>query len=800
MKLILSIWVLMLWYFASHGQTVIIKSKTTSEPLIGATVTDENESFAIANAHGVLNAGQFVKSKQIEVRCLGYQTLTTSYTLIKQQNHIIYLSPSNLSLDEVVISGTRWRQASKDIPSKIISIKPADVALLNPQTAADLLGVSGKVFIQKSQQGGGSPMIRGFAANRLLYTVDGVRMNNAIFRGGNLQNVINIDPFTTEQTEVLFGPGSVIYGSDAIGGVMSFKTLTPSFSTTNKPNVIANLNSRYSTANREKTGHVDVNIGLKKWAFISSISYWNYQNLIQGKNGPTDYIKPYYVARINGIDSVINQENELLQIPTAYNQLNTLQKIRFKPNQKCDLQYGFHYSETSNYGRYDRHNRLKNELPRYAEWYYGPQKWLMHNLSVSYLAKKALFDEIAIRLANQKFNESRMSRNLNSDYRNEQYEQVNAYSSNIDFEKHINNKSKIFYGFEYVFNKVNSTGTIIDISNNQTSQGLSRYPKSTWNSAALYLSNEYKINEKTTIQSGIRYNKFIINSTFDTSTFALPFTTAYLNQAAITGSIGATYRPNATLILKSGYGTAFRAPNVDDIGKVFDSEPGAVTIPNPNLRAEYAHNIDVSLAKVIRKKIKLDFTAYYTLLNHAIIRRDYELNGQDSIMYMGQMSKVQALQNAAQGSVAGLQIGIEANLNQRLSFSSDLNLQKGTEEMENGAVSPSRHAAPLFGTSRLTYKYKKINVLFYSIYQATRNHQNLSIDERGKDEIYAKDANGNTFAPAWYTINIKSQYRINDVFTINCGLENITNQRYRPYSSGVSAAGRNLIISAKATY
>lgn len=108
-------------------------------------------------------------------------------------------------LDDVVISATRWRQTTDNVPSKIISISPEEINLQNPQTAADLLNISGKVFIQKSQQGGGSPMIRGFATNRLLYTVDGVRMNTAIFRGGNLQNVINLDPLATERAEVFSG-------------------------------------------------------------------------------------------------------------------------------------------------------------------------------------------------------------------------------------------------------------------------------------------------------------------------------------------------------------------------------------------------------------------------------------------------------------------------------------------------------------------------------------------------------------------------------------------------------------------
>ena len=164
-------------------------------------------------------------------------------------------------LDEIVVSANRWKQNSKSIPQKISVITASKVALQNPQTAADLLTISGKVFMQKSQQGGGSPMIRGFATNRLLYAIDGIRMNAAIFRGGNIQNVISLDPFATESTEVLFGPGSVMYGSDAIGGVMSFQTLTPQFSSEEKAFVTGSAVTRYSSANNEKTGHFDVNVG-----------------------------------------------------------------------------------------------------------------------------------------------------------------------------------------------------------------------------------------------------------------------------------------------------------------------------------------------------------------------------------------------------------------------------------------------------------------------------------------------------------------------------------------------------------
>src|SRR5687767_5167273 len=163
------------------------------------------------------------------------------------------------TLEEVSISVNKWEQKINEIPNMITKVNKMQILRNNPQTAADLLGQTGMVFIQKSQLGGGSPMIRGFATNRVLLVVDGVRMNNAIYRSGNLQNIISIDALSTESAEVIFGPGSLIYGSDAIGGVMDFHTLEPRFSKDTQMLVKGSTLGRYSTANKEKTIHADIN-------------------------------------------------------------------------------------------------------------------------------------------------------------------------------------------------------------------------------------------------------------------------------------------------------------------------------------------------------------------------------------------------------------------------------------------------------------------------------------------------------------------------------------------------------------
>lgn len=706
------------------------------------------------------------------------------------------------AIDEVVISASKWNQVSTQVPMKIASITSKDVNLYQPQTAADLLGSSGKVFIQKSQQGGGSPMIRGFATNRLLYSVDGVRMNTAIFRSGNIQNVINVDPFATEKTEVLFGPGSVVYGSDAIGGVMSFQTLTPEFGSKDKPLISGKANARYSSANNERTGHFDINVGLRKWAFLTSFSAWDFDHLRQGSHGPEDYIKPIYTKRQDTVDVIITQDDPLLQIPTAYSQVNVMQKVRFKPNEHWDLQYGFHYSTTSAYGRYDRHNRYRNGSLRYAEWDYGPQSWRMHNLLINNRNTYLLYDNVALRIAQQQFGESRIDRALNSTERNTQTEKVNAFSINLDFIKSVGARNTVYYGLEYVFNRVNSSGSLTNISTGVQQVGPSRYPQSNWKSLAAYVTDEFRVNNKFTLQAGMRLNQYILDGDFSNnlSFYSFPFKTVSIKNSALTGSLGGVYKPVKSLLVRANLSTAFRSPNVDDVGKVFDSEPGALTIPNPGLKAEYAYTADIGLAKIFGEKIKFDVSLYYTLLDNAMVRRPYTLNGLDSILYEGEMSQVQAIQNAAYARVYGLMVGLEIKLPAGFMILGDFNYQKGEEELDNGSISASRHAAPFFGVARLRYQYKKLTMEFYGFYQAERNYQDLAREEQAKNEIYAKDANGNNYAPKWYTLNFKSMLQFNESFGLSAGIENITDQRYRPYSSGLSGAGRNFVLAVRASF
>ncbi|KJD31290.1 TonB-dependent receptor [Tamlana nanhaiensis] len=780
-----------------QAQQIKVLNSTTSEPLFGVAIYNiDKTKSTITNFRGEANISDFSNNEVIYFKHLSYVLKRVKKSSI--ENNKVFLTPNTQGLEEVLISASKFEQSKRHIPQKIISINAESVAFNNPQTSADLLEQTGHVFVQKSQYGGGSPMIRGFSTNRLLITVDGVRMNNAIFRGGNLQNVISIDPFSIQNTEVTLGAGSVIYGSDAIGGVMSFYTQKPQLSNSNKLFFDANVLARYASTSNEKTGHIDFNLGYKKWAFLTNASYSNFDDLRMGSYGPTEYLRPEYVVTTSSGDQMVQNDNPLIQRFSGYSQINLMQKVKFQPDENLNFNLGLFYTETSNYSRYDRLIRYRGNNLRSAEWNYGPQKWFMSNLQVTKLSSRPIiYDKIKVTAAYQNFKESRMDRDFQDTERNIREEAVDAFSFNADFEKALRAKTELFYGAEYIYNKVNSTGEVQDIAANTSTPTVSRYPNgATWQSAAVYSSIKYKPNTKFVLQSGLRFNHIDSEADFtENNTYLnLPFSTAKNTSGALTGTAGITWSPNQTIQWKLNASSAFRAPNIDDVGKVFDSEPGSVVVPNENLKPEYAYGGELGLKLDFNSIVIFDLNTYYTYLDNALVRRDYNLNGETEIMYDDELSNVQAIQNASKAWIYGFEVGARVNFTDRLKLTSQYNIVGGTE-VDNGVEVPIRHASPSFGNAHLVFTANKFKVDAFTNFSDGFSYLQLAPSEQEKDYIYALDDNGNPYSPSWYTLNLRTQYRITNAVTITASLENITDQRYKTYSSGIAAAGRNLILA-----
>ncbi|MCF6341722.1 MAG: TonB-dependent receptor [Bacteroidales bacterium] len=378
-------------------------------------------------------------------------------------------------------------------------------------------------------------------------------------------------------------------------------------------------------------------------------------------------------------------------------------------------------------------------------------------------------------------------------------ELVNIFSLNLDFDKTLPKSSTIFYGIELVHNDVQSTGEEQNRLSGETANISSRYPDggNRYFTAGAYFS--YKKNfqrSPMTFLTGLRYSFTGLNSRFtDTSFYKLPYNEIKLNNSAVTGNAGLVYHPG-TLQLSLNFSSGFRAPNLDDVAKIFDSEPGNVVVPNENLKPEYLYNSDLGFSYRFKQGAKVQVNLFYSYLKDAMVRRDFQVDGQDSILYDGEMSKVQAVVNASFARIYGLSFLFDLQLASSLKFTTTLTYLKGTDD-QGFAL---RHAPPLYGSSALVFEKYAFKLALSANYNAEVAFKNLAPTERDKSYLYASDDNGNPYAPAWWTLNLKGSYAFSNKFMATFGIENILDYRYRPYSSGITANGRNFIVAFRYSF
>ena len=788
---------------SSFAQIVNIVDESNS-PIAGVSLYTTDNVFVSSDDQGNVNLDKFFDTDTIVIQQFGFVKKKIIKSLIPNK---VILNYNNEILNEVVISASKFSQKFREVPKKVTQINKSTIEFTNPMTSADLLERGGNVFIQKSQLGGGSPMIRGLSTNRLVLSVDGVRLNNAIYRGGNIHNVISVSPMNIENTEIIMGSASVLYGSDAIGGVMNFYTKNPVLSKEESQRLDINIHSRYSSAASEKMYHFDINFGLKKIAFFSSISKSDYGNLLMGSNGPSEYLRPNYVIQnSNGEDIIVNNSNPKLQRNTSYNQLNFLQKVLYKPNKNFQYDLGIHFSKTGDIPRYDRLIRQDQNLDLvYGNWFYGPQEWLLINNQIAINSKSNnVFDKLKITFAKQKFSESRNSRKLSASNLNSREEKLDILSLNIDMIKKLNSNSDLTYGLEYINNKVESLGSstnIFDLSVNSIS---SRYPNnSSLQSFGTYMNYKSKIVDDVFFQSGVRYSltKLKADLSQNNTFYDFPYGNINLENGAFVGGIGLSWVRNIYNNWKFNINTAFRSPNIDDVAKVFDSEPGNVVVPNPGLKPERSFGIEFGGYFRTKNNIELDFSTYITYLYDALIRDDFTLeNGISEIIYDGELSQIQALQNGSKSLIYGFEFGANMVINKNLSLKSQLNLITGHELNELPFALPVRHIPPNFGNLHLIFEKGKLSFDAFVNFNSEISYNNLAESERAKPYLYALDKDGNPYSPSWITYNFRSKYLLSDKLNFTLSFENILDKLYRPYSSGISAPGLNFIFSVNYAY
>ncbi|GAL85388.1 TonB-dependent receptor [Sporocytophaga myxococcoides] len=781
-----------------NAQKVTITDQISQTPLEGVFISDlQKQFYTTSNSKGQADISQFELSDSIRFQLVGYKPYITTLKKLDESGFKVFLSEESGLMDGIVVSGSKFEERRKDIPRQIQIINSGEMQFASQETTADVLQNTGNVFVQRSQMGGGSPVMRGFEANKVLMVVDGIRMNNAVYRGGHLQNVITLDNSVLERTELLFGPGSVIYGSDALGGVMSFYTKRPVLSGgKGKTFVSANAYSRYSSANSEKTGHLDLNIGFNKIASFTSFTYSDFDDLRQGANRRAAYNdfgkRNFYVERIGGKDSVLYNSNSNIQKQSGYKQYDFLQKILFSPSSRVKHTLNFQYSTSSDIPRYDRLAQFSGK-PAYAEWFYGPQKRLLASYHLDLNEKTVFYDKARIVNAYQDIEESRYDRRFNREVRNSRIEKLSIYSLNIDLEK-VLKKNELRYGLDVNYNKVGSSAYGQNVVTGIRTPLDTRYPSggSFMRTIAGYLTHSIELNKKLILSEGIRYSNVELKANFGEKTFfPFPYSDIKQTNGALNGNIGLVFLPEKSWRFSVFGSTGFRSPNVDDLSKVFESVPGNVIVPNPHLKPEYTYNGELSIAKSFFDRIHLEGTAYYTWYTNAITTKFGKYNGQDSILYDGKLSRVQTSANAGKAYIYGGNITLHAEVTKNIGLANTFNYTYGRIKTDSLDY-PLDHIPPVFGRSSVSVKVKRFRGEFFVLYNGWKRLKNYNL--AGEDNIAQATADG---MPSWYTLNLRTAVDVSRYIQLQVSVENLLDRNYRIFASGISAPGRNFLVTLR---
>jgi hemoglobin/transferrin/lactoferrin receptor protein len=709
---------------------------------------------------------------------------------------------NTVTLSEMVISANKVEEDKKQIAQQIESISSLQIRKSNAQNTADLLQQNGFVNVQKSQQGGGSIIIRGFEASRVLMVVDGVRMNNLIYRAGHLQNAITVDQNMLERVEVLFGPSSTVYGSDALGGVVAFYSKNPLFAEGDeKLKTKVGLFTRYGSVNQEKTGHFDFNLGTKRFASLTSFTVSDFDDLKMGKSKNPYYKsgfgeRNYYVERINDKDSLVANTDKYLQKFSGYTQYDLLQKFSFNQNEKITHGLSYQYSNSSNIPRYDRLTDPKGKGLNSAEWYYGPQMRMLgiYNLSAKNLT--GFFTAINANLSYQKIEESRHNRNFNSSNKNSRIEKVDVYGLNVDFQRK-KEKSDTRVGIDAQYNTVNSTAFRTNIISGEKSALDTRYPdgKNEMYNMAIYATNTYRITEKLILNDGLRLAQIGLNSNFATKDFfPFPFDQIKQNNTALSGNLGLVYLPDDKWKISLMGSTGYRAPNVDDLSKVFESTPGRIIVPNPNLKPEKTYNGDLQITKIFGKVIRWENVFFYTLFKDALVADKFTFNGEDSISYDGIKSAVFSVQNKQSAYIYGVSSNLYVSLFEHINVTGGLTYTYGRINTDSSDY-PLDHISPLYGRGGIKYYRSKFEVEAFVMFNAWKRISDFNLG--GEDNQQYAPAEGMS---AWYTLNVRINYSITRNITLQAGVDNLLDTQYRVFASGINAPGRNIFGTVRLSF
>ncbi len=744
MRLIIFIFLFALPFlvFAQTIKGTIVDQKTNF-PIPDAHLQLVNTSLgAISDHQGKFELNLIEGANAIRVSAIGYSMLEV--TVGEQELFHIMLEPSTLMLNQAItITAQRQQDLTADVPQSVTVISHEQLLQNAPRTTPEALMNQSGIWVQKTNHGGGSPIIRGLVGNQVLLLVDGIRMNNSTYRYGPNQYLNTIDPMLIDRIEAIRGSGSVLYGSDALGGVVQVLSKTPTFSS-NKTSVSGSLIGKLINKNMETSGRAELKIRGKRIAFQSGFSERNFGELVAGGNlgtlSPSGYSERAFDAKL------ITRIGSSGILTSAYQQLTQ-----------------------SNVPRYDQVSQ-----GGYNIYAFDPQRRQLGYLRWETFSENRWIQSIRITGSFNRTEEGIISQKTNSGITKTQRDEV----STTGFVAEVISQPASFWktqsGIEYYFDNVGSEASEVNnVTQTETSVRGSYTDGSTLANFAVYNNHQVEW-EKFKFSAGIRFNAITV-SVEDPS-----FGNQIINPAAWVGNLGMMYKltPSIRVILTGN--TGFRAPNVDDMSKFGAVEATVFEIPSANLAPEKSKTIETGF-KFNGKKYSGSITAYQTTLSDLIDRVASTYEGSD----IQEGKKVYQKQNVGEAFLKGMEAEGEVSILSAMSIYGSLTYTHGENKTKH---EPMRRIPPLFGRLGLHYRNNSGWWLKGELAMAGKQDR-LANGDKSDIRISSRLVDG--VMPGWSCINLFAGYHYKSI-RIQVGLQNLLDKAYRIYASGVDEYGRSL--------
>jgi outer membrane receptor protein involved in Fe transport len=652
-------------------------------------------------------------------------------------------------IEEIQVTATRRPTRIQDVSAALTVVTSEEISRAKLMT--DSLAAKPGVFLQQTTPGQGAAIIRGLKGSEILHLVDGMRLNNAIFRNAPTQYLALVAPGTLDRIEIVRGAPASLYGSDAVGGVVQVLSRVPKLDSSGAK---GDAYLAFDTADLAKTLRGSVEFGNEKLAALVSGEYLSTGDRRTGSGsrvGPSGYESRGGRVAV----SATPREGE--------SWLFDLQMARQPMTPRVDeLVPGFGQTE-----------------PSASEFWFAPNDRIFAHIRHS--RDSGLWDATwTVDFGWQRIVDDRISRDFQSDIRRYENNRSDLVGLTANASGETDSGSWIA-GVDFYHDEVRSTRYEEDLQAGSSQPVASRFPDgSTVDQAAVFGNYMLNAGERNSVSGGLRYS---VIKTELPQTGVVPATSAGQND--ISADLGWSFDLSADTRLTANVGYGFRAPNVFDLGTLGERPGNRFNIPNPDLESERITQFDAGV-RHRSERWGLDivfFALQYTDRIASILTGAITPEGRD----------VTQSRNVASADIHGVEMGGHFVFTASLVADLVVNYVRGEQADATGGQEAGDRIPPLNGRASLTY-YPTDTIRVEPYFLFSGEQDRLS----GRDILDVRINPEGT--PGWVTANILGSWDVNEAWRITAQIENLFDKQYRVHGSGIDAIGRNLFVSLQTNW